>query len=62
MPSEATNTLGSIAPPKLVGQMNALDELSTYGPAGWELVAREMHSALLFPCVVFTQPGANLAP
>ena len=36
--------------------MNADVELSTNGPVGLVAVAREMHSALVSPCVVLTHP------
>lgn len=57
VPFVVTKMLGSIAPPCAVGQMKAELESSTKGPDGLELVAREMHMAVLGPCVVFTHPG-----
>ncbi len=57
MPFVVTKMLGSIAPPCAVGQMKAELESSTKGPDGLVLVAREMHMAVLGPCVVCTQPG-----
>ncbi len=48
--------LGSMAPPRVVGHTKADDESSTNGPAGFALVAREMHIALETPLTVCTQP------
>jgi hypothetical protein len=62
VPSAATNTLGSIAPPWASGHTNADDESSVKGPAGFALVARETHIALDSPWVVLTHPdGGDLA-
>ena len=62
VPSDATNTLGSIAPPCETGHTKADGESSTKGPAGLELVAREMHIALELPLVVVTHPcGVDVA-
>ena len=59
VPSDATNTLGSIAPPFETGHTKADDESSTNGPAGFALVAREMHIALDRPLVVVTHPDGG---
>ena len=40
--------------------MKADDESSVKGPAGFELVAREMHIALDGPLVVFTHPVGSV--
>jgi len=40
---------GAIALPEDTGQTTADDESSTKGPAGFELVAREMQNAVLGP-------------
>ena len=60
VPSPATKTLGSMAPPCESGQTKAEDESSTKGPAGFALVAREMHIALDGPLVVFTHPVGSV--
>ena len=60
VPSGATNTLGSMAPPCATGHTKADDESSTKGPAGSALVAREMHIALDSPLVVLTHPDGGV--
>ncbi len=60
VPSDATNTLGSIAPPCESGQTKADDESSVKGPAGFALVALEMHIALDGPLVVLTHPAGRV--
>ena len=57
VPSAATNTLGSMAPPWAVGQMNADVESSMKGPEGLETLALEMHMAELDRVVVCTHPA-----
>ena len=50
-------TLGSMAPPCATGHTKADDESSTKGPAGFVLVAFEMHIALDGPLAVRTHPA-----